>query len=474
MKKIDLNKTVYELVEEYPEIKNILKALGFKEIINPVSLEVMGRVMTIPKGAKVKNIALDDVIKTLEENGFTVIYFDKKDREEIIDNPQSRAELLKSYIQRLNNGEELESVRNDFVKNFENVSVHEIIDVEQRMINDGTDVEEVQKLCDLHSALFHGLTEQEVYLEEEKKLSAVDKGHPVEYFKMENRALEAKLAQLDKALEELNINDIKTLLNELKKIKILYGKKEEIIMPILYRYGVTGPSDVMWGVDDEIKAEYSTLAKELNETNIIIYKRRIEDVIARTKEMIYKEENILYPLALQYFTNDEWADVYADLPEMGNCFIEEDVKWPYGEEQLKFKEKTKSADNGIVELNGGKLTVNELEAIFKLLPIDITFIDDNEINKFFANEGKIFSRPMSALGRKVYECHPPRIVPMVENMIKEFKAGTKDHVEVWTPNPENPIRVLYYPVRDDEGNYLGTLELVQQFKDIKEQLIQAE
>ena len=81
---------------------------------------------------------------------------------------------------------------------------------------------------------------------------------------------------------------------------------------------------------------------------------------------------------------------------------------------------------------------------------------------------------MSALGRKVYECHPPRIVPMVENMIKEFKAGTKDHMEVWTPNPENPIRVLYYPVRDDEGNYLGTLELVQQFKDIKEQLIQAE
>ena len=151
-------------------------------------------------------------------------------------------------------------------------------------------------------------------------------------------------------------------------------------MPILYRYGVTGPSDVMWGVDDEIKAEYSTLAKELNETNIIIYKRRIEDVIARTKEMIYKEENILYPLALQYFTNDEWADVYADLPEMGNCFINEAPIWEYGEQQLKIRTKSKSANNGIIELSGGKLTVHELEAIFKLLPIDITFIDDMTIS----------------------------------------------------------------------------------------------
>ena len=470
MKQIDLNKSVYDLVQEYPEIKSILQTLGFKEITNPMALEVMGKMMTIPKGAKVKNISLDDVIKAFQDNGFTIIDQSSETSHEIIENPQSRSELLKSYIQRLNQGEDLESVRKDFVKNFENVSVHEIIDVEQGMINDGTDVEEVQKLCDLHSALFHGKTEQEIYLEEEKELNAVDEGHPVEYFQKENQALEVKLNELEKALKESRIDEIKALINELKKVKILYGKKEEIIMPILYRYGVTGPSDVMWGVDDEIKAEYSSVAKEIDETNFITDKKRIEDVIARTKEMIYKEENILYPLALQNLTTQEWVDVYADLPEMGNCFIDEAPIWEYGEQQLKLRTKSKSANNGIIELNGGKLTIHELEAIFKLLPIDITFIDDNEINQFFANEGKVFSRPMSALGRKVYECHPPRIVPIVESMIKEFKAGTKDHMEVWTPNPENPIRVLYYPVRDEEGKYLGTVELVQQFKDIKEHI----
>ena len=472
MKQIDLNKTVYDLVKEYPEIKDILSSLGFKDITNPVAIEVMGRVMTIPKGAKVKNISLDSIIKTFEENGFEVMGIGSSNSSEVMDNPQSRAELLKSYIQRLNNGENLESVRKDFVKNFENVSVHEIIDVEQGMINDGTDVDEVQKLCDLHSALFHGKTEQEIYLEEEKELNKIEEGHPVDYFQKENRALEIKLDELEKAVEELKVDRVKNLLNELRKVKILYGKKEEIVMPILYRYGITGPSDVMWGVDDEIKAEYSSLAKEIDDTNFIVYRHRIEDVIARTREMIYKEENILYPLALQNLTDEEWVDVYGDLPEMGNCFISEAPKWQHGEQQLKLRTKTKSADNGIIELNGGKLTVAELEAIFKLLPIDITFIDDNEINQFFANEGKVFSRPMSAIGRKVYECHPPRIVPIVENMIKEFKAGTKDHMEVWTPNPENPIRVLYYPVKDEDGNYLGTVELVQQFKDIKDQLIQ--
>ena len=469
MKKIDLTKSLYESVKEYPEIVNIMADLGFKEILNKGALELMGRVVSIEKGAKIRNIDINKIKQAFIDNGFKIVGSKEKEKTNIYESEESREQLLRSYIQRLNDGEDLETVRKDFVNNFENVSVHEIIAVEQDMIKSGTDVEEVQKLCDLHSALFHGLTEQEIYLEEEKKLR-FDEGHPIDILQKENRGLENKLSQLTKALEDLDVNKVKELLTELKKIKILYGKKEEIIMPILYRYGVTGPSDVMWGVDDEIKAEYSQLEKDLDEASFPLLKQRIEAVIERTKEMIYKEENILYPMALERFTKEEWVDIYADLPEMGNCFIKEAPKWPYGEEALKSRTKNSSANDGIINLNGGTLTVKELEAIFKLLPIDITFIDDNEYNKFFANEGKVFSRPSLALGRKVYECHPPRIVPIVENMIKEFKAGTKDNMEIWTPNPENPIRVLYYAVRDENKKYLGTVELVQQFKDIKSHL----
>ena len=470
---IDLNETVYDLVNEYPEIKDIMIELGFKDITNPAALNLMGRVMTIPKGAAIKNVPMEHILEVFKAHGFEFETADKNiDSVEMNGEPKTKDELLKTYIQRLNNGEDLESVRKDFVENFESVTVHEIIGVEQDLIDSGMEVEEVQKLCDLHSALFHGKTEAEIYMEEEKEMNAIDEGHPVDILTRENRGLEKILNQLDGSVDRNDSAQVSELLMKLKTIKTLYGKKEELIMPILYRYGVTGPSDVMWGVDDEIKSEYSFLAKNVKEDNLSAMKERIENVITRTREMIYKEENILFPMALERFTDEEWVDVYNDIDEMGTCFIDEYPKWKHGDEAISLRRSETGADNGMISLSGGKLSIKELEAIFKLLPVDITFIDADENNQFFANEGKVFSRPMSALGRKVYDCHPPRIVPMVKQMISEFKAGTRDSMEVWTPNPDNPIRVLYCAVRDDDGNYLGTVELVQQFKGITDKVQQ--
>ena len=466
MKKIDLDKTIYELVKEFPEIKQIMFELGFKDILKPVAINIMGRHMTIKKGSEVKNIPMDKIIKKFEESGFEIINREIK-KEDVIENPQTKEELLKSYIQRLNNGEDLEKIREEFILNFESVSVHDIINVEQGMINDGTPVEDVQRLCDLHSALFHGRTEEEIYLEEEQKeKSFLDEAHPINILKSENRALEKILLKLDNDLKNYNVNNIILILTNLKKIKLLYGKKEESIMPILYRYDVKGPSDVMWGVDDEIKMEYKRLSKELDNNTYQFLKDDIIKVMERTKEMIYKEENILFPMAKEKFTLDEWVSVYGDLPEMGPIFVNEYPKWEYAEKVLLERKNNRTEIEGYINLDGGKLSISELNAIFKLLPIDITFIDKHDNNQFFANEGKVFARPASALGRKVYDCHPPRIINIVKELINDFKEGKKDFEEIWTPNPNNPIRVLYLAVRDNNGNYLGTLELVEQFKNI--------
>ena len=208
MKKIDLDKTIYELVKEFPEIKQIMFELGFKDILKPVAINIMGRHMTIKKGSEVKNIPMDKIIKKFEESGFEIINREIK-KEDVIENPQTKEELLKSYIQRLNNGEDLEKIREEFILNFESVSVHDIINVEQGMINDGTPVEDVQRLCDLHSALFHGRTEEEIYLEEEQKeKSFLDEAHPINILKSENRALEKILLKLDNELKNDNVNNI--------------------------------------------------------------------------------------------------------------------------------------------------------------------------------------------------------------------------------------------------------------------------
>ena len=174
-KRIDLKKSVYELCTDYPELVQIMDDLGFKDITNKTQLNTIGRVMTIPKGAIVKGIDMIDVVLALKNNGFVLEgkmpdfvkkSLDKKlaEREQTSNNPDElddRTLMLKSYIERLSSGEDLEIVKRDFVENFSEVEAGEIAKAEQALIAGGTPVVEVQKLCDVHSALFHGATQAE-------------------------------------------------------------------------------------------------------------------------------------------------------------------------------------------------------------------------------------------------------------------------------------------------------------------------
>mgnify|MGYP000866251384 CR=1 FL=1 len=147
---LDLKKTVAELVEENPEVSEIMAEIGFKEITNPVALNVMGRIMTIPRGAAVKGIDLAKVIAAFEERGYQVIS----------DDAQSRQGRIRNFIERLSSGEDLDSVRADFVQEFSHVDAQEIMTAEQTLIKEGMPVSEVQRLCDVHSALFHGVASE--------------------------------------------------------------------------------------------------------------------------------------------------------------------------------------------------------------------------------------------------------------------------------------------------------------------------
>ena len=265
---LDLKKTVAELVEENPEVKDIMAEIGFKEITNPVALNVMGRIMTIPRGAAVKGIDLAKVIAAFEGRGYTVISEDT----------QSRQGRLRGFIERLSSGEELESVRKDFVKEFAHVEAQEIMEAEQTLIKGGMPITEVQRLCDVHSALFHGavdappgaLSHDEIHAQaasvDPNDLDALPEGHPLSLLRAENRALDVLLDTIEGELDGAKRSDeIVQHILALGDLRMHYIKKEEILMPILYDYGVTGPSQVMWGVDDEMKRELSVITKALKE-----------------------------------------------------------------------------------------------------------------------------------------------------------------------------------------------------------------
>lgn len=388
-------------------------------------------------------------------------------------------DALKVYLERLNQGEKLEDVRADFANEFENVSVTDIMAAEQSLIKDGADPRKMKSLCDLHSALFHGRTEAEAMSEETRltkfSLKDFEEGHPVRYFVYENSALEQLLIKISRELTMGHVEELQQDLNRLRNVRTLYGKKEELIMPALERHGVTGPTEVMWPVDDDIKRDVARLAGELSLSGIDAVSEDIKAVIKRMREMIYKDENILLPVSLRFFNEDEWLNIYWDEFEMGPAFIDKIPTWQRGEDLRRRKQNAGDTSSmGVLIFDGdaihspaGTLTMDQLKGLLTVLPIDITFIDDGPVNRFYKNTDKVFSRPLSSLGQSTYQCHPVLIRPVVKKLLADFKSGEKDSFERFVKIKGRPVRVLYLAVRSEEGKYLGAVEVIQDLTDIQ-------
>jgi DUF438 domain-containing protein len=474
-KRIDLNKSIYELTNEYPELINILGELGFNEITKKLLRNTVGKVMTIPKGAKTKNISMFDIVSVLMANGFELVgempSFNSKTT---ITNPISeepedkRKAMIKDYLRRLSSGEDLESVRADFVKNFSNVEASEIMFAEQELLSEGTPLKEVQQLCDVHSALFHGATVEEKIMNAEKEVEASLRrqrvtatlialpGHPLYTLSKENEALEV-------LLKEFNLNKDDTLITKLREVSIHYAKKGDLLYPHLkVKYGVSGPSDVMWTVDDEIRDELGRLAKETSHDQV--WFSRLEKVLTRAEEMIYKEQNILFPICASNFTKEEWYQIYHDSKDYAGCLDVNREIWQEAEDAYVEK---KSYFDGELILAGGHLTLPQLEAMLNTIPLEISFIDADNINRYFNEGPKVFKRATMAIDREVFACHPPKIQGIVRKILDDFRQNKRDKVQVWMEKNERTMLVSYLAVRDKHNHYVGTLELVQDMEEAK-------
>ncbi len=543
-KKIDFKKSVYELVQEYPELTDILSGVGFREITKKGMLGSVGRIMTIPKGAKMKNISMMDVVMALMTNGFEIEgempelkmpWEEAKDAQAAGADQtgaptaggnaaqagtkagegnaaqavaaqavggnaaqasggmtEERNEMLKSYLKRLGSGEDLEAVRADFVKNFSDVDAAEIMRAEQDLMKAGTPLEEVQKLCDVHSALFHGATREEKIANAEKAVEAslvvemtskaaadpgdrkqaaaaltAIPGHPLNLFERENQAVEALLLRAREAVAGKDADD--KLLSELREISVHYAKKGDLLYPHLkVQYDISGPSDVMWTVDDEIRDEISALSKDGNRSDD--WYGRLSAVIDRAEEMIYKEKNILFPICAVNFTEDDWYAVYRDSKDYAEILGLSFTEWKEAEQALAAeKEETKpELSSGEVVMPGGHMTVPQLTALLNTIPMEISFIDADNINRYFNEGPKVFKRAGMAIDREVFSCHPPKVEPIVRSILDSFRDGSKDSVPVWMEKNGRTMLVNYLAVRDRKGNYMGAVELVQDMEFAKE------
>lgn len=383
---------------------------------------------------------------------------------------EQRIKKLTEYLQRLGAGEELEEVRKDFIKEFSDVQASEIMEAEQELMKQGTPLEEVQRLCDVHAALFHGVTpeeemkkrqsfEQKKYGNKSQQAQELEQveGHPLYTLTKENQAL-LKLLQQFAGSEDEN------LLSIIGQFAVHYAKKGDLLYPHLkVKYGIAGPLDVMWTVDDEIRDEYSALMRESQRGDE--WNKRLRAVLKRIEEMVHKEQNILFPICAVNFTKEEWMGIYRDAKDYIVCFGVEDIHWQEAEDQEIVREN--SGKDEIV-LPGGHMTLEQLTALLNTVPLEITFIDVDNINRFFNEGPKVFKRPGMALDREVFSCHPPKIEPMVRAIIDDFRHGRKDRVPVWMEKGGRTMLVTYMAVRDKTGKYVGTAEFVQDMEFAKE------
>ena len=534
-KKLDLSKSVYDLVTEYPEVVDIMKELGFSEITNKVMLNSVGKIMTIPKGAKMKGVSMVDIVGAFMKAGFTLTgempnlsgddtqgasmppsgvaaensastaaatavkaesveasanavasktpeNSENKTDDSVQDTVQDseRVEQLKSFLKRLGTGEELGAVREDFVSQFAHVEASEIMKAEQGLMREGTPLAEVQQLCDLHSALFHGSTIHEQMDAEHAKVEAVLEaqeksqsvvtlvetvGHPLNRLTEENKALEALIeaTKVKVASKTATVDDV----NEVRQVSIHYAKKGDLLYPHLkVAYDISGPSLVMWTVDGDIRDGFGRLARA--ESIDDAWYEEFDGLLTRAQEMIYKEQNILFPICAENFSAEEWYQIYKDTEQYEEIFGVERVAWAEAESALAAKAAPTSGDSNTIALIGGSLTLEQLDAMLNTMPMEITFVDHVDINRYFNDGEKVFKRPTTAIGRDVFSCHPPKVEPIVRGIIESFRNGERDNVAVWLEKVGRPFYVNYMAVRDQNNNYLGTLELVQDMQFAKE------
>lgn len=396
---------------------------------------------------------------------------------EHLDNSKYRKAKLKELILKLHHGESQESVRQELLVSLSNIPYGEVIEVEQELIEEGLPEEEVLDLCDAHSAVLHGTVDLSAS-------KSIPDGHPVDILLEENKALK-RLS--DNTTEELlaikyrngqdyenAILKIRGAFNQLMDVDKHYQRKEYLIFPYLEKVGVTGPPKVMWGKHDEIRdlikgsieiLQTPDLTREdLQVSAEIILLPALKGVY----EMTIKEEEILFPMLMDTLADGDWYEIQKQSLEIGYCLYDPQVEWkPEGIEPEDINATQKEGGN--IQLPTGGFTAEELLAILNTLPVDMTFVDRNDKVKYFSQSSdRIFQRNRAILNRDVRHCHPPASAHIVDKILDDFKSGRQTRAPFWINMKGKMIHIEYFALRNEAGEYLGTLEVSQDLTGYRE------
>lgn len=358
---------------------------------------------------------------------------------------------IRGLIERLHQGEPAQEVKAELATLLEGLQAHELAAAEQSLINEGMKPEEIQRLCEVHVSLF----EDELAKNEQEDQVP---GHPLDTYRRENRELEKLLGTMKPKTELTPASYVR-----LREIEAHYQRKENQLFPRLERRGFTGPTTVMWGKHDEIRELMKDLGTHVGKRPP---KGLLKRLVSLMKKMIFMEERILFPAAIKQLSQEDWAAIKAEEPQIGFSWITPSGVWDSGAAAMSSRRVTEQT-SGEIGLNEGALTPWQLDRMLTSLPFDLTFVDKHDRVRYYTNsDDRVFPRSPSIIGREVQKCHPPKSVDVVMRILEAFREKRKDHASFHLDVSGRKIQISYYPIYDEQGEYAGVIECSQDITEI--------
>jgi DUF438 domain-containing protein len=450
---------IRELIDTYPFLKEFLVQLNphFASLQNPLLWKTVGRFATLTRVAVMGGVPLPDLLTALAgeiraKTGAAVPVEGEAQA------AASREETLKGIIRDLHRTENVGAAKERFRELIKDVAPWEIGKMEQSLMQEGLPEAEVKRLCSVHVEVFKESLEH-------KTVPGLPAGHPVHQLMRENREAERIAAELEGIADpKADAPKAAALLERLAEIDRHYLRKENQLFPVLETKGFSGPSKVMWAVHDDIRA----LVKDAraNAPAGKVTAQELAFLATQVRDMVYKEEHILFPAALEMLTEEDWVKVAAGEEEIGYAWVPPEQRWrPAG---LAAPAEYVARHAGTLTLDTGQLTAEQVNLLLTHLPVDISFVNENdEVLYYSATPERIFPRSPGVIGRRVQNCHPPKSVGTVEKILGEFKAGRKDQAEFWIQMRGRFLHIRYFAVRDAAGTYRGCLEVSQDVTGIR-------
>jgi len=293
----------------------------------------------------------------------------------------------------------------------------------------------------------------------------------------DNKEIIAHANQLKPLIKELQHPDelspqllekLQTYFKELLKIEQHYQVMENILFPFLEKQWPDHRCfQVLWSVHDDVREELRELQKLAISENWDLkrFNRLTGDLFFNLKTIIFREEKILIPTIVEAGFDKALDMFLAEADEIGWSFIESPV---LKNTEVGTRNKAgKFGDN--IKFSTGSLSPGQIELIFNHLPVDITFVDEQDTVRYFSTPKKrTFTRTNAVIGRTVQNCHPPESVWMVEEILDAFRKGEQDDASFWIPFKDQFVYIQYFAMRDKNGKYFGTIEVTQDVKEIRD------